>query len=319
VPESRQFDKGWVVLPGKGSNAAEDSIRTVVNLQGIVPGWFAMADVPIIVGRDVSLADTVGTAAIPVVVGSDLAKALWGDANPIGRTISAPQLHSMEDAKMVVTVVGVYDASGGVPGLSGIGSGGNEDEFRMYTARGKNWISDLMLVRTRGMAEPFINDLRALIRERAPSMPIESIETVAEMKADMNAESLQGAAMAMAGGLVALLLTSLGLYGVVSLAVQQRTREIGIRIAVGANPAGVTQMFLRSGVRLAGIALLIGLPVTVVGMAFGQSTGVINEGPNFWLVGLGVSVVLVAVASAATWGPARRASRVDPAIALRVE
>jgi ABC-type antimicrobial peptide transport system permease subunit len=125
--------------------------------------------------------------------------------------------------------------------------------------------------------------------------------------------------MAMAGGIVALLLTSLGLYGVVSLAVQQRTREIGIRIAVGANPAGVTQMFLRSGVRIAGIALLIGLPVTVAGMVFGQSTGVINEGPNFWLVGLGVSVVLIVVASAATWAPARRASRVDPAIALRVE
>jgi predicted permease len=319
VPEGRQFDKGWVVAPGQGSNAAEDSVRTVVNLQGIAPGWFAMADVPIIVGRDVSLADTAGTAAIPVVVGSDLAKALWGDANPIGRTIGAPQLHSMQDAKMVVTVVGVYDASGGVPGLSGIGGGGNEDEFRMYSARGKNWFDDMMLVRTRGAAEPFINDLRALIRDRAPSLPIESMETVAQMKADMNAESLQGAGMAMAGGIVALLLTSLGLYGVVSLAVQQRTREIGIRIAVGANPAGVTQMFLRSGVRIAGIALLIGLPVTVIGMRVGQATGVINEGPNFWLVGLGVSVVLIAVASAATWAPARRASRVDPAIALRVE
>ena len=319
VPEGRQFDKGWVALPAKGSTAAEEGIRTVVNLQGIAPGWFAMAEVPIIAGRDVSLSDTAGTAAIPVVVGSDLAKALWGDANPIGRTIGAPQLHSMEDAAMVVMVVGVYDATGGVPGLSGIGGGGAEDEFRMYTARGKNWISDMMLVRTRGMAEPVVNDLRAFIRERAPSMPIESMETLAQMKADMNAESLQGAAMAMAGGIVALLLTSLGLYGVVSLAVQQRTREIGIRIAVGANPAGVTQMFLRSGVRIAGIALLIGLPVTVAAMVVGQSTGIVNEGPNFWLVGAGVSVVLLVVAGAATWGPARRASRVDPAIALRVE
>jgi putative ABC transport system permease protein len=248
-----------------------------------------------------------------------MAKALWGNANPIGRTLAAPQLHSMQDAAMVVTVVGVYDASRGTPGVTGNGSGGPEEQFEMYTARGSHWRSDFVLVRTRGMAEPLVNELRQLIRERVPSLPIESIETLEQMEVDMNRESLQGAALAGAGGVIALLLTSLGLYGVISLAVQQRTREIGIRIAVGANPAGVTQMFLRSGMRIAGIALLIGLPVTIAGMVLGQSSGVINEGPNFWLVGLGVSVVLLAVASGATWVPARRAARVDPAIALRVE
>jgi putative ABC transport system permease protein len=109
------------------------------------------------------------------------------------------------------------------------------------------------------------------------------------------------------------------LYGVVALAVQQRTREIGIRIAIGANPSAVTRMFLQSGVRLAVIALLIGLPVTVVGLRLGQSQGVVNQGPNFWLVGLAVSVVLLSVATGATWRPARRAARVPPAIALRAE
>jgi len=122
-----------------------------------------------------------------------------------------------------------------------------------------------------------------------------------------------------AAAAIALLLTALGLYGVVALAVQQRTREIGIRIAIGANPNAVTRMFLRSGVRLAGIALLIGLPVTVIGLRFGQAQGVVNQGPNFWLVGLGVSVVLLTVAGGATWRPARRASRVAPSVALRAE
>jgi ABC-type antimicrobial peptide transport system permease subunit len=131
--------------------------------------------------------------------------------------------------------------------------------------------------------------------------------------------SVQEVSLMIAGAVVALLITSLGLYGVVALAVQQRTREIGIRIAVGANPAAVTRMFLASGVRLALIALLIGLPVTVAGFALGQSQGVVTQGPNFWLVGLGVSVVLMAVAGGATWRPARRASRVAPAIALRAE
>lgn len=292
----------------------------VVNLQGVKPGWFAMAQLPIVLGRDVALADTTGTADVPVVIGNDLARAMWGDANPIGRTLAPPQLHSMGDAKMVMTVVGVYDATKGVPELTGSGGGTNpEPEFKIYTARGSHWRSDFVMVQTRGPAQPFLNELRTLIRDRAPSLPIEWMQTLEQMDADKRQESIQGAGLAAAGGAIALLLASLGLYGVVSLAVQQRTREIGIRIAVGAHPAGVRRMFLRSGVRLAGIALLIGLPITVAGFRLGQAQGVVNADANFWLVGVGISVVLLAVACGATWAPARRASRVDPAIALRRE
>jgi predicted permease len=317
VPEAAAFDKGWVQT-GTGT-AAEDSIRKVMNLLGVAPGWFAMAEVPIVLGRDVALVDTTGTAAVPVVIGSDLAKMLWGNGNPIGRALGAPQLHSMKDSNAVMTIVGVYDATKKIPEMTGTSGAGNPDEFRVYTARGSHWRGDLLLARTRGMAEPLVNDVRELIRKRAASMPIDWVQTLAQMNEDANRESIQGAALAAAGGLVALLLASLGLYGVVSLAVQQRTREIGIRIAIGANPAGVRQMFLRSGVRLAGIALLIGLPVTVVGFRFGQAQGVINAGANFWVVGVAISIVLLLVSCAATWGPARRASRVDPAIALRAE
>jgi hypothetical protein len=319
VPEATGFDKGWIEVGAGNREGGSGKERVVMNLHGAAPGWFAMAEVPIVLGRDVALTDTTGTAALPVVIGSNLAKALWGNENPIGRTLGAPQLHSMNDSNAVMTIVGVYDATNGLPEMTGTSGSGNPDEFHVYTARGGRWRRDLLLVRARGMAEPLVNDLRTLIAARAPSMPIQRIETLAQRTVDMNRQSIQGAAMAAAGGLVALVRTSLGLYGVVSLAVQQRTREIGIRIAVGANPAGVTRMFLQSGVRLAGIGLLIGLPVTVVGFRFGQAQGVINEGANFWLVGVGISIVLLAVSCAATWSPSRRASRVDPAIALRAE
>ncbi len=292
----------------------------MVNLQGVAPGWLSIAELPILLGRDVSLVDTAGTAAVPVVIGNDFARAMWGNANPIGRTLGAPQLHGMNDAAMVLTIVGVYDASRGIPKLTGSGGGLNpKGEFRVYTARGKRWRSDLLLVRTRGAGAPLVNDLRQFIRAEAPTLPIESIRTLAEFEAQQDQMSVQEASLTGVAALVALLLTSLGLYGVVALAVQQRTREIGIRIAIGANPAAVTRMFLRSGVRIAVIALLIGLPVTVAGLQFGQMQGVVNQGPNFLLVGLGVSVVLLAVAGAATWRPARRAARVHPAIALRGE
>jgi ABC-type antimicrobial peptide transport system permease subunit len=127
------------------------------------------------------------------------------------------------------------------------------------------------------------------------------------------------AAVAAAGGL-ALLLASLGLYGVVSLAVQQRRREIGVRIAVGARPNTVAAMFLASGLRVGAIALLIGLPVSLAAFRVLMAQGVlIMPQVNFWLTGFSIAAVLMAVASAATWLPARQAARVDPATTLRVE
>jgi predicted permease len=319
VPEAAAFDKGWIEANGNANGSEVAEGRKVMNLLGVAPGWFSMAEVPIVLGRDVALVDTTGATAVPVVIGSDLARALWGNANPIGRAIGAPQMHSMQDSNALMRVVGVYDAKAGNPTMTGTSGAGNPDDYRVYTARGSHWRSDFILARTRGLAEPVVKGLREHIRTRAPAMPIDWVQTLEEMNRDQARESLQGAGLAAAGGLVALLLASLGLYGVVSLAVQQRTREIGIRIAVGANPAGVRRMFLRSGVRLAGVAMSIGLPVTVIGFRFGQAQGVINAGANFWFVGAGISVVLMLVAGAATWGPAGRAARVDPAIALRAE
>jgi ABC-type antimicrobial peptide transport system permease subunit len=132
--------------------------------------------------------------------------------------------------------------------------------------------------------------------------------------------ALKNAALIGAGGALALLLASLGLYGIVSLAVRQRTREIGIRIAVGADPTRVARMFLASGVRASLMALALGLPLSVVALKIGLSQGiVIAPQVNPYLIGLVVALVLLAVAAAATWVPARRAARVEPAATLRVE
>jgi ABC-type antimicrobial peptide transport system permease subunit len=132
--------------------------------------------------------------------------------------------------------------------------------------------------------------------------------------------ALKNAALIGAGGALALLLASLGLYGIVSLAVRQRTREIGIRIAVGADPTRVARMFLASGVRASLMALALGLPLSVVVLKIGLSQGiVIAPQVNPYLIGLVVALVLLAVAAAATWVPARRAARIEPAATLRVE
>jgi ABC-type antimicrobial peptide transport system permease subunit len=115
-------------------------------------------------------------------------------------------------------------------------------------------------------------------------------------------------------------LASLGLYGVVALAVTQRKREVGIRIAVGGRPARVARMFFVSGVRLSVIALLVGLPVSLGFLRILLAQGVlIAPDVRIWPIGLGIAVVLLAVSAAATWFPARRAARIDPALTLRTE
>jgi hypothetical protein len=218
-------------------------------------------------------------------------------------------------------VVGVYDAS--QPFLRRRFSGGaasGNSTFHVFTARGQEWRRDRIFVRTRGQAQAFIPALRQVIRYRAPLLPVSSARTLAQIDAEERREALHMSALAGAGGALALLLASLGRYGVVALAVQQRTREIGIRIAVGAGPARLVRMFVGFGLRIGVIALLIGLPLSIPGMRVLLAQGfVIGPEVNVWLIGVGIASILPGVAAAATWIPARRAARVDPATTLRVD
>ncbi len=301
------------------SNAV-DTIPSIVHMEGTAPGWFSLVDVPIVLGRDVALADTAATD-YPVVIGSDLARTLWGDANPVGRTLASPALPGLNDDSISMTVIGVYDATRRLPGMTWNGGAATGDApTRVYTAHGTQWRHDRILVRTRGPAAPYLTELQRFVRAQAPSMPVTSVRTLAQADAEEYEETLRMSAAVGAGGALALLLASLGLYGVVSLAVRQRTREIGIRIAVGAEPMRVAGMFLASGVRVSLIALALGLPLSVAALKIGLSRGlVIAPNVNPYLIGLVIAPVLLAVASAATWIPARRAARVDPAKTLRVE
>ena len=322
VPATEAFDIRGILAPDRDARAAHgDSAPTIVHLEGAAPGWFALVDVPIILGRDVSLADTSTAAAdLPVVIGSDLARKLWGDANPVGRTLASPVLIPGQDS-IAITVVGVYDATRRLPGMTWDGGATRTNApARVFTARGKQWRHDRILVRTRGPAAPFLPELQRFVRAEVPSLPVTGMRTLAHADEQMYRETLRVAGLAGAGGALALLLASLGLYGVVSLAVQQRTREIGIRIAVGAHPTRVARMFLASGVRVSALALALGLPLCVVGLRIGMSQGIVlAPGVNPYLIGVGIAALLLAVAAGATWVPARRAAMVDPAITLRQE
>lgn len=322
VPESDAFEiRGIAARDRRAPNVKPDSAPTIVHIEAAAPGWFSVVEVPIILGRDVSFSDTAATDH-PVVIGSDFARTMWGNANPIGHTMASPPLAALgQRDSITMTVVGVYDATRRLPGMTwGGATAVTNAPARVYTARGQRWRHDRILVRTRGPAEPFLPELQRFIRAAAPALPVSSMETLAQIDARQFRDTLKMSMLAGAGGVLALLLASLGLYGVVSLAVQQRTREIGIRIAVGARPERVAGMFLASGVRVSAAALLIGLPLSVAALRVGMSQGiVIAPEANPLLIGGAIGMILLLVASAAAWMPARRAARVDPATTLRAE
>lgn len=302
VPDASTIEN-LAILPSSGAATVSDQGPREIRVEGVTPGWFATLDIRLLVGRDVSLADT-ASRDWPVVIGNDLAQSLWGNSPAIGRTL----MTSTDSIRFLV--IGVYDAA-----AANTSTGTVEDE--VYTARGKRWRRDRLLVRTHVAALPFLPSLRSLVRDRAPGLPVARMETIAQENRRGRIETLKISGLVGAGGALALLLASLGLYGVIAVAVRQRTREIGIRIALGSEPGRVSKMIVGSGIRLSLTALVIGLPLTAVFLRIVLGSPV--DSANEWLIGAIVSLALLVIAAAASWIPARRASRVDPSSTLRTQ
>lgn len=258
------------------------------------PGFFELMGYRFLRGGDLRDSDD-------VVIRGDAARRLWGSADPLGRRFVA--------GGRTLEVVGVIDEQ------QAGRSHANEPEVFM---RGAGATASL-LVRTRGPAEPLASTLRAVAQAEAPALAITTVRTLAAISAEERRTFALASRAALGSGLVALFLSAIGLYAVVTFAVSQREREIGIRTALGAEPRQVSAMFFLRGLRLSGVGLLIGLSLSAVVVRLeALSRGAPLSFDALW-VGLGVALVVLLVSMIATWLPARRAARVDPLDLLRVE
>ena len=285
---------------GSGARAGE-VVRAQVDFAP--PGYFAFRDVPLVRGRDIIADDTTGRE-IPVVIGNDLARAFWGTTDPIGK-----RLEMWSGSSGVV--VGVFDTSHvAVQGAN-----------RVFTAHGGSWWKSMYLIRTRGPGISTIPSVRQIVHSTIPDIQIYGIATLEQKAQEGRNDVMVISSTAAGGGLLALLLASIGLYGVIALAVRQRHREIGIRVALGARPQQVIGTFFASGLRLSALGIVLGLPLSVAAVYLLMSNIAVRYLDTRWLVGGGIAVaaLVVTVASLATWIPARRAAGVDPLIAIRVE
>jgi putative ABC transport system permease protein len=298
-----------VFLPGRAPSAPEEAFRVRQHL--VTPGFFETLAIPIVRGRAFDARDF-QTGRLSVVVDQVLAARLWPDADPIGQTlfVQGRELGGA-DAKPY-DVIGVAQYRGVRPGGVAPGASLFRVDWASAVASGR------MLVRVKGDARTMLPLLRQEIVAVDPNVAISEALSLSGLIENWYAEvPLAMRVVGYAGGL-GLLLTAIGLYGVLALAVGQRTREIGVRMALGARVPSILRLILREGLvlALAGLALGLASAIVLSRLLTRFLYGITPNDP----VAYGVAIVVVGGAALAACAiPAWRAARVDPMVALRYE
>jgi len=306
VPLGSRGSPGAITLEGQAAPLPRSAAPTAT--LSVSPGYFGALGIAISRGRDVSDQDLEATP--PVAVINEWAAARWWPGqDPIGRIIRIDTAPSLPISLTVVGVVRNNKAAGNNLLLS-------EEGPEIY----RPWLQSpsafpTFFVRAAGSPTPLLRPIRLTLARLVPDRPL-----FASAMADNVRDQLGGvrlnAIQILAFALVGLGLALLGIHGVLSYAVRQRTQEIGIRGALGASRGGIERMVLADAARLTGFGVAIGLPVALLasGLIKGMLHGVSPSDPAVYvLVALAVGVVSLLAA----YAPARRAARVDPVIALR--
>lgn len=304
-----------------GSALPSDAPR--IHQTRVTADYFSILGIPIVRGRPLGAGD-IARGSTAVVVSEYAAQLLWPGEDPIGKKLVR---RSQSDSAAVTSlqVIGVAgsaaydDRPPAADVFAPMFTEPPASPHRPGAALIQSYAGPpTIAVRTSGDARTFVPAIRAAIRDVEPFIAITDVSTIAERYAASKREAVQSNAAAFAVGAAALVLASLGLYAIIAFAVAQRTREIGIRLAMGSTPRGVVQYFLRHGLRVSGVALAIGLPATVAGIRLIKAS-VIGFTVHDVATVVIVVPVLLGVALLASWLPARRAGSVDPLIALRGE
>ncbi len=268
----------------------------------VSPAHFATLGIRLVSGRDFTRADS-PTAPRAIIVNEAMARSVWQTSDVLGR-----QLRDQDDHTL--TIVGV------APDTQLVELGERVEPY-VYVPLTQVYDSRVSLL-VKSSAGGMIPQLRAVLRDLNPNLPVTSAMPLEQVTAITFVPQRMAAAVAGSLGVVVLLLAAIGIYGVTSYAVQRRTREIGIRMALGAGGTHVLRLVVRQGIVLTAAGLGLGL---AAGAAAAQGL----RGLIFGVSALdpiafgGAALVFAAVSLAASYVPARRATRVDPMIALRAE
>jgi putative ABC transport system permease protein len=285
--------------------------------RNVSPSYFETMGIALRQGRLFDTSDDQPEAAPVAVVNESFARRHWPRGNAIGRSILA-----YGDRRLIVGVVADTLGSCGRSGCAGSGAGrlerAVEPEILMpMNGRGQTWY---LATRARAGIAPaaLAGPVRAAVRALDATVALSEVRTMEQAIDESLGQRRFTMLMLVVFALLALLLAALGIYGVVSCSVGQRTREIGVRMALGAQAANVRWMVVAQSLRLSLLGLALGLlgAIVLTRVMASQLYDVSATDPATFV---GLSAVLLAVATLAALIPARRASAVDPAIALRAD
>jgi predicted permease len=291
---------GYAPAPGESLN---------INVNGLAPNFFAAMEIPLLLGRVFTDHDD-ATAPKTAIINQACVRKLFAGENPIGRQIYFGNTPTANGS--AIEIVGVArDAK--YTGLREV----TPATIYLPSPQMPDGVANFA-VRTASPTAVIFPAIRDAVREIDPTLPVINLRTQEEQIDRLSAQERLLAQLSGFFGVAALVLACIGLYGLMSYAVLRRTGEIGLRMALGALPAHVLRMILRESLVLvaigilAGIAAALGATRWISMQLFGLSTG----DPLTYAI---VIAVLIAVALLAALLPARRASRVDPMVALRAE
>ncbi len=271
------------------------------------PGYFQTVGITLVEGRLIADTDR-SDAPVVMVVNRTLARRYWPDRSPIGQRVTFDGQDTENWVEIVGVVSDVFDEALDVAPFP-----------QMYGAHAQfnnRYMS--LVVRAHGDPMALVSDLRRTVTRIDANIPLNNIKSMSAIVAESMAQKRFSMILLSLFAGLALLLAAIGIYGVISFSVSQRTREFGVRMALGARRSDVHVMVMRGGMALAFMGIVIGL-----GFAFGltrlMSSLIFGVNSSDPITFVGIALLLTCVAGVASYIPAWRATRVDPLIALRYE
>ena len=300
LPFSGTLNAGDLKVEGRTYRAAEDRPHPIFS--AAMPGYFRAMRIPVLEGRVFSASDLSEAALRVVVVDEALAKIAWPHSNPIGERVR------FNDGAWF-SVVGV---------VGNVKTRGFTDPQRgtLYIPRPTSYMS--LVIRTASARLPIVQAVRHAVASVDRQQPVFGIEMMEQYISESLSDQRLAAFLLGMFAVLALLLAAIGIYGVVSYSVTQRTHEIGIRMALGASKKDVLRLVLRQSLALVSVGVAVGI-AAALGLTRLITSLLYHVKPADPATYVAVSFALVGLALAASYIPARRAMKVDPVEALRYE